>query len=90
MRPRSESRLVTSAVRSLAVMGLTSMVALEAADKGMTVNAVCPSYVRTLLVETQIADQSRVNKMSEADVIEKIMLPPAAIKRLLEASEVAA
>ena len=50
----------------------------------MTVNEVCSSDVRTPLVEKQIADESRVNKMSEADVIEKIMLPPAAIRRLLE------
>src|SRR5207249_3197908 len=72
------------------LMGLTKTVALEAADKGVTVNAVCPSYVRTPLVEKQIADQARVNNMSEEEVIEKIMLAPAAIKRLLEPSEVAA
>ncbi len=72
------------------LMGLTKTVALEAADKGVTVNALCPSYVRTPLVEKQIADQARVNNMSESDVIEKIMLAPAAIKRLLEPSEVAA
>ena len=72
------------------LMGLTKTVALEAADKGVTVNALCPSYVRTPLVEKQIADQARVNHMSETDVIEKIMLAPAAIKRLLEPSEVAA
>jgi 3-hydroxybutyrate dehydrogenase len=72
------------------LMGLTKTVALEAADKGVTVNALCPSYVRTPLVEKQIADQARVNNMSEADVIEKVMLAPAAVKRLLEPSEVAA
>jgi 3-hydroxybutyrate dehydrogenase len=72
------------------LMGLTKTVALEAADKGVTVNAVCPSYVRTPLVEKQIADQARVNRMSESDVFEKVMLAPAAIKRLLEPSEVAA
>ncbi|MET0402852.1 MAG: 3-hydroxybutyrate dehydrogenase [Cystobacter sp.] len=72
------------------LMGLTKTVALEAADKGVTVNALCPSYVRTPLVEKQIADQARVNNMSEADVVEKVMLAPAAIKRLLEPSEVAA
>ncbi|ATB28560.1 3-hydroxybutyrate dehydrogenase [Melittangium boletus] len=72
------------------LMGLTKTVALEAADKGVTVNALCPSYVRTPLVEKQIADQARVNNMSEADVIERVMLAPAAVKRLLEPSEVAA
>jgi 3-hydroxybutyrate dehydrogenase len=72
------------------LMGLTKTVALEAADKGVTVNAICPSYVRTPLVEKQIADQAKVNKISEAEVIETIMLAPAAIKRLLEPSEIAA
>jgi len=40
--------------------GLTKAIALEAAEKGVTVNAICPSYVRTPLVEKQIADQARV------------------------------
>jgi 3-hydroxybutyrate dehydrogenase len=72
------------------LMGLTKTVALEAADKGVTVNAVCPAYVRTPLVEKQIADQARVHGISEAEVIEKIMLAPAAVKQLLEPAEVAA
>ncbi|WP_224368663.1 3-hydroxybutyrate dehydrogenase [Hyalangium versicolor] len=72
------------------LMGLTKTAALEGADKGVTVNAVCPSYVRTPLVEKQIADQARVHGLSEAEVVEKIMLAPAAVKRLLEPSEVAA
>jgi 3-hydroxybutyrate dehydrogenase len=71
-------------------MGLTKTVALEAADKGVTVNAVCPSYVRTPLVERQIADQARAHGISEVEVVERIMLAPAAVKRLLEPSEVAA
>ena len=72
------------------LMGLTKTVALEAADKGVTVNALCPAYVRTPLVEKQIADQARVHGLSETEVIERIMLAPAAVKRLLEPSEVAA
>jgi len=72
------------------LMGLTKTVALEAADKGVTVNAICPSYVRTPLVEKQIADQARVHGLSEKEVVEHIMLAPAAVKRLLEPSEVAA
>jgi 3-hydroxybutyrate dehydrogenase len=72
------------------LLGLTKTVALEAADKGVTVNAICPSYVRTRIVEQQIADQARVHGISEARVIEQIMLAPAAIKRLLEPSEIAA
>jgi 3-hydroxybutyrate dehydrogenase len=72
------------------LVGFTKAVALEAAEKGVTVNAVCPSYVRTPLVEKQIADQAKVHGISEDAVIRDIMLAPAAIKRLLEPSEVAA
>jgi len=70
--------------------GLTKTVALEAAEHGVTVNAVCPSYVRTPLVERQIADQAKVHAISEDEVIRNVMLEPAAIKRLLEPQEVAA
>jgi 3-hydroxybutyrate dehydrogenase len=72
------------------LLGLTRTVALEAADKGVTVNAICPSYVRTRIVEEQIADQARVHGISKEHVIEQIMLAPVAIKRLLEPSEIAA
>jgi 3-hydroxybutyrate dehydrogenase len=72
------------------LLGLTKTVALEAGEKGVTVNAICPSYVRTPLVEQQIADQAKAHGIGEAEVIERIMLAPAAVKRLLEPSEVAA
>jgi 3-hydroxybutyrate dehydrogenase len=72
------------------LLGLTKTVALEAAEKGVTVNAICPSYVRTAIVEKQIADQAKTHGISESEVIEKIMLAPAAVKRLLEPGEVAA
>ena len=72
------------------LVGFTKAVALEAAEKGVTVNAVCPSYVRTPLVEKQVADQAKVHGISEDAVIRDIMLAPAALKRLLEPSEVAA
>ena len=71
------------------VIGLTKTVALEQAENGITCNAICPAYVRTPLVDKQIANQAIANKISEEDVIKKIMLEPAAIKRLLEPSEVA-
>ncbi len=71
------------------VLGLTKVVALEQAENGITCNAICPAYVRTPLVEKQIANQATTHKISEEDVIQKIMLEPAAIKRLLEPGEVA-
>jgi 3-hydroxybutyrate dehydrogenase len=72
------------------LVGLTKTVALEAGDKGVTCNAICPSYVRTPLVEVQIDDLARENHISREEVIEQIMLAPAAQKRLLEPAEVAA
>jgi 3-hydroxybutyrate dehydrogenase len=72
------------------VIGFTKVLALEGAPNNITAVAVCPSYVRTPLVENQIAAQAKQHKMSEAEVVEKIMLAPAAIKRLLEPQQVAA
>ncbi len=72
------------------VIGLTKTVALEAGAFGVTVNAVCPAYVRTPLVERQIADQARTMDIPADQVIEKVMLAQASIKRLIEPGEVAA
>lgn len=72
------------------LIGFTRTVALEAGDKGVTCNAICPSYVRTPLVERQIDDLARQNALSAEDVVSQIMLAPAATKRLLEPGEVAA
>ena len=71
------------------LLGLTRCVALEAAPFGVTVNAVCPAYVRTPLVEKQIADQAHTHGLTNEEVIQKIILEPAAIKRLIEPSEIA-
>lgn len=71
------------------LIGLTKTTALEGADSGITVNALCPAYVRTPLVEKQIADQARSRGISEDEVINTVMLEPAAIKRLVEPEEVA-
>ncbi len=72
------------------LIGLTKTVALESGAYGVTVNAICPAYVRTAIVEKQIADQARTLNIPEADVIDNVMLGPAAIKRLIEPSEIAA
>ncbi len=71
------------------VLGLTKTVALEVGGHGITVNAICPAYVRTPLVERQIADQAQTRGIPEDEVIERVMLEPAAIKRLIEPREVA-
>jgi 3-hydroxybutyrate dehydrogenase len=72
------------------LIGLTRTVALEAGDKGVTVNAICPGYVRTPLVERQIDDLAQANHLSREDVVEQIMLAPAARKQLLEPRDIAA
>lgn len=71
------------------LLGLTRVTALEGADHGVTCNAICPSYVRTALVEKQIADQARIHGIPESEVVEKIMVAEAPIHRLLEPEEVA-
>jgi len=71
------------------LVGLTRTAALEGGEFGITVNAICPAYVRTPLVDNQIADQAKANNMSKEEVVEKIMLAPAAVKRLIEPAEVA-
>jgi 3-hydroxybutyrate dehydrogenase len=69
--------------------GLSKTIALEGGPRGVTSNTICPAYVRTPLVEKQIADQARVHGIPESEVIEKIMLTEPAVKRLVEPAEVA-
>ena len=71
------------------VIGLCQTLALEGAEHGITANAVCPAYVRTPLVEKQIADQARAHGLPEDEVLEKVILQPHAVKELIEPSEVA-
>jgi 3-hydroxybutyrate dehydrogenase len=71
------------------VVGLCKTLALEGAEVGITANAVCPGYVRTPLVEKQIADQARAHGLPEDEVLEKVILQPHAVKELIEPSEVA-
>ena len=69
--------------------GLSKVIALEGAAHGVTSNCVNPAYVRTPLVEGQIADQARAHGLPEDRVVEEVMLTPVAVKRLIEPAEVA-
>ncbi len=71
------------------VLGLIKTLALEGGEAGITATAVCPGYVRTPLVEGQLADQAKAHDMSEDEVLEQIILAPHAVKRLVEPDEVA-
>jgi 3-hydroxybutyrate dehydrogenase len=71
------------------VVGLVKTLALEGAPDGVLATAVCPGFVRTPLVESQIADQAKAHGMSEERVLEDVIVAPHAVKRLLEPDEVA-
>ena len=73
-----------------ALEGLSKVIALEGAPHGVTSNCVNPAYVRTPLVDKQIDAQAQTHGIGRDEVIEKIMLAPAALKRLIEPEEVAA
>lgn len=73
-----------------ALEGLSKVTALEGAERGVRSNCVNPGYVRTPLVEKQIADQARVHGIDESEVLEKVLLTESAIKRMVEPEEVAA
>jgi 3-hydroxybutyrate dehydrogenase len=72
-----------------ALEGLSKTTALEGGAHGVTSNCINPGYVRTPLVEKQIADQARLHGIPEDEVVEKVMLTEAAVKRLVEPTEVA-
>jgi 3-hydroxybutyrate dehydrogenase len=69
--------------------GLSKVIALEGGELGVTSNCVSPGYVRTPLVEKQIADQEQVHGIPRERVVEEIMLTRSAVKRLVEPEEVA-
>jgi 3-hydroxybutyrate dehydrogenase len=69
--------------------GLSKTAALEGAPHGVTSNCVNPGFVRTPLVEKQIADQARIHGIAPEEVVEKVLLERAAIKRLVEPEQVA-
>jgi 3-hydroxybutyrate dehydrogenase len=71
------------------VLGLVKTLALEGAAQGILATAVCPGFVRTPLVEAQVADQARAHGVPEERVLEDVILAPHAVKRLIEPDEVA-
>ncbi len=85
--------LVASAHKSAYVaakhglLGFSKVVALETADQNITINTLCPSYVKTPMVEKQIANQAKENGISEEDVVYKIMLEPMPKKSFIEMDE---
>jgi 3-hydroxybutyrate dehydrogenase len=87
--------LVASANKSAYVtakhglIGLTKAAALEGGADGITVNAISPAYVRSELVERQLAAQAKANNIGEDEVLERILLKNSSVKRLIEPQEVA-
>jgi 3-hydroxybutyrate dehydrogenase len=72
-----------------ALEGLSKVVAVEGGAHGVTSNCIAPAYVRTPLVEAQIAAQAEIHGLAPDDVVREVMLAPAAIRRLVEPEEVA-
>jgi 3-hydroxybutyrate dehydrogenase len=71
------------------LLGLVKVLALEGAERGIAVSALCPSYVRTPIVESQIEAQARATGVPAERVLEDVLLAPQAVKRLLEPEDVA-
>ncbi|NCP63320.1 MAG: 3-hydroxybutyrate dehydrogenase [Paraglaciecola sp.] len=72
------------------LLGFAKTLALETGDCNVTINTICPSYVKTPLVEQQIAAQAKENNISEADVVNKIMLEPMPKRAFIEMDELGA
>jgi 3-hydroxybutyrate dehydrogenase len=65
------------------ILGFTKTIALEGAPFNITANAICPGYVKTPLVEKQIADQAKTHGIPESEVVNKIMLYKQAVKEFV-------
>lgn len=72
------------------LVGFSKVLALETADTDITVNTICPAYIRTPLVDAQIANQAKVHQISEQEVIDRIMLQPMPKRRFITVEEIAA
>jgi 3-hydroxybutyrate dehydrogenase len=71
------------------LIGLTKVLALEGAAHGITVNAICPGYVKTPLVEKQISDQAKAHGISKTEVVDKIMLAEQPLKEFIPIEAIA-
>jgi 3-hydroxybutyrate dehydrogenase len=71
------------------IVGFTKTMALEGAPFGITANAICPGYVKTPLVEKQIADQAKAHNLPESEVVKKVILTKQAIKEFVPVSAIA-
>lgn len=69
------------------LVGMTKTIALETATQNITCNAICPGYVNTPLVQNQIRDQAKVHGISEAEVVDKIMMQPQPTKKFVEVEQ---
>ena len=72
------------------IAGLTKTVALEVAEQGITVNAICPGYVWTPLVEKQVPETAKARGISEEEVIKNVLLAAQPTKRFVTVDQVAA
>ncbi|MEQ1929969.1 MAG: 3-hydroxybutyrate dehydrogenase [Parvularculaceae bacterium] len=72
------------------LVGFTKTIALEGAEFGVTCNAICPGYVKTPLVEKQIADQAKARGMSETDVMQKVILEAQPTKQFVTVEQIGA
>ena len=71
------------------LVGLVKVLALEGAEHGISATAICPGYVRTPIVESQVEAQSRATGVPPDRVVEDVLLAPQAVKRMLEPEDVA-